>query len=115
MVKKNLICALYSAFIMLLPWGAITFVKGDGGMAVCFLLFFAIDPLSAVCVGIFAGGQFRAAWFQPLLLSALFLLGTWSFFDPGERAFLIYAAIYLLLGYSSAAAAAMIAKKKRLA
>lgn len=112
MVKKNMICILCSAFIMLfLPWCAVTFVKGDGGMAVCFLLFFAIDPMVAVCVGISAGKKFRAAWFQSLLLSALFLFGTRIFFDRGERAFLLYAAAYLLLGYSAAAISAILGKK----
>lgn len=113
MVKKNLICIICSALIMLLlPWCAVTFVKGDGGMAVCFLLFFAINPMAAICVGIFAGKKLRTAWFQPLLLSALFLLGTWIFFDMGERAFLFYAAIYLLLGYSATVIATILGKKK---
>ena len=93
--------------MLLLPWCAVTFVKGDGGMAVCFLLFFAINPMAAICVGIFAGKKLRTAWFQPLLLSAMFLLGTWIFFDMGERAFLFYAATYMLLGYSAAVIAAI--------
>ncbi len=113
MVKKNSICALCSAMIMLLlPWCAVTFAKGDSGMAICFLLFFAADPIAAICVGVFAGRKLKAAWFQPLLLSALFLLGTWVLFDMGERAFLLYAVIYLFLGYSAAAIAAVLGRKK---
>ena len=113
MVKKNSICALCSAMIMLLPpWCAVAFAKGDNFMAICFLLFFAVDPIAAICVGVFAGRKLKATWFQPLLLSALFLLGTWVFFDMGERAFLFYAAVYLLLGYSAAAITAVIARKK---
>ena len=112
-MKRNSICALCSATIMLLlPWCAVAFANGTGGMAICLLLFFAIDPMAAICVGVFAGRKFKAAWFQPLLLSALFLLGAWLFFDMGERAFLLYAAIYLFLGYSAAAIAAILSKKK---
>ncbi len=37
--------------MLALPWLAVTFVKGDAGMAVCFLLFFAIDPLYSVAIG----------------------------------------------------------------
>lgn len=44
MVKKNGICVFVSAVIMLfLPWCAVTFIKGDGAMAACFLLFYAIN------------------------------------------------------------------------
>ena len=112
MVKKNSICMLCSAMIMLLlPWCAVTFAKGVSGMTICVLLFFAVDPMAAICVGVFAGRKLKAAWFQPLLLSALFLLGTWIFFDMGERAFLFYAVIYLLFGYSAAAIAAGLVKK----
>ena len=113
MAKKNGICALCSALIMLLlPWCAAAFADGVSGMAVCLLLFFAVDPIAAICVGVFAGRELKAAWFQPLLLSALFLLGTWVFFDMGERAFLLYAAIYLFLGYAVAAIAAVLGRKK---
>ena len=113
MVKKNSICALCSAMIMLLPpWCAVTFAKGVDGMAICLLLFFAVDPIAAICVGVFAGRKLKAAWFQPLLLAALFLLGTWVFFDMGEMAFVYYAVIYLFLGYLAAAVSAILVKKK---
>lgn len=108
-----MICILCSAlFMLLLPWCAVTFVKGDGGMAICFLLFFAVNPMAAMCVGVFTGRKLKAAWFQPLLLSALFLLGTWIFFDMGERDFLLYAGAYLLLGYVATALAVVLSRKK---
>ncbi len=37
-------------------------------------------------------------WLCPVLASVLFLVGSWMFFDAGERIFLIYALIYLGLG-----------------
>lgn len=98
--------------MLLLPWCAVTFAKGDSGMVICFLLFFAVNPMAAICVGLFAGRKLKATWFQPLLLSALFLVGAWVFFDMGEWAFLLYAGIYLFLGYSAAAIAAVLVKKK---
>ena len=100
MVKKNSICTLCSAMIMLLlPWCAVTFVKAEGGMAAVLMLFFAVDPIAAICVGVFAGKNAKAAWFQPLILSVLFLSGAWIFVDGWEPAFLLYAAAYLALGY----------------
>ena len=46
-MKKNIILWLaVSAVVMLaFPWLTVIFVKGDAGMAVCFLLFFAVNPL----------------------------------------------------------------------
>ena len=39
MIKNMILWFAVSAVLMLaLPWFAVTFVKGDAGMAVCFLL-----------------------------------------------------------------------------
>ena len=35
------------AIMLVLPWLAVFFVKGDAGMAVCFILFFAVNPIPA--------------------------------------------------------------------
>lgn len=97
---KNLVCLAISAGLMLLlPWLTVTLVKGDAGMGVCFLLFFAVDPVAAIAVGVFSGRDIRTAWFQPAALAAIFLAGTWLVFSVGEPAFLLYAGAYLLLGY----------------
>ena len=102
MVKRNAVCALIAALVaLLLPWLAVTLVKGDGGMAICFLLFFAVNPITAILLGIFSGGNIRGAWFYPLLFAVLFLLRAWVIFAMAETAFVLYAVIYLLLGYAA--------------
>ena len=57
MTKKAYTCWLgISAVIMLaLPWPAVSLIKGDGGMAACFLLFYAVNPIYSVIIGAFAG------------------------------------------------------------
>lgn len=70
-------------------------------MAVCFLLFFAVNPITAVIVGMFSGRNIKASWFQPILLAVLFLLGTWMFFDIGELAFVFYAVGYFVISMVS--------------
>lgn len=99
-MKKIFICWLaVSAVVMLvIPWTAATFVKGDAGMAVCFLLFFAINPIYSVAIGSFAGKEMKRLWSLPVISAVLFLCGTWIFFDMGETAFILYAAAYLVLG-----------------
>ncbi len=108
-MKKNIILWMAASAVVMLafPWLAAAFVKGDAGMAVCFLLFFAVNPLYSVLIGAFVGKDIRRLWSLPVISSALFLIGTWIFFDMGESAFILYAAVYLVLGI-----AAMLIKKK---
>ncbi len=102
MIRKKLLWLAASAVVMLaLPWLAVTFVKGDAGMAVCFLLFFAVNPVFSGITGLLAGRDVKNFWFQPIASAALFLVGAWIFFDPGETAFAIYGAVYLVLGIAA--------------
>lgn len=115
-MKKMIPWIIASAVIMLgLPWLAVTFVKGDCGMAVCFILFFALNPIYAICSGAYAGKDVKKFWALPVLTAVFFLAGTWLHFDMGEPAFLLYALIYLLLGAAAMLLSAFIRKilKKR--
>lgn len=114
MTKRTIITLLIAAVVaLLLPWLAVTLVPGDSGMAVTFLLFFAVNPITAVLLGIFSGGNVRGAWFQPLLFAALFLLGAWVLFTMAETAFVLYAVLYLLLGYAAMLAAVLYRRARR--
>ena len=64
-MKKNIILWLAASVAVMLafPWLAVTFVKGDAGMAVCFLLFFAVNPLYSVIIGAFAGKDVKRVFF----------------------------------------------------
>lgn len=93
------------------PWLAVTFVKGDAGMAVCFLLFFAVNPLYSVLIGAFAGKDVKHLWSLPVISAVLFLIGTWIFFDMGETAFILYAAVYLIIGIMAMLISMFIRKK----
>lgn len=114
-MKKNIIVwVAVSAVVMLVfPWIAATFVKGDAGMAVCFLLFFAVNPLYSVLIGAFAGKGIRHLWSLPVISAVLFLIGTWIFFDMGEPAFILYAAVYLVLGIAAMLISMLIRKKTK--
>lgn len=90
--------ALSFVIMLLLPWGAVTFVKGDAGMAVCFLLFYIIDPIYSALVGYFSGKSIKKMWSLPVICALAFLLGVWLFFDMGESAFILYAGIYFVIG-----------------
>ncbi len=114
MKKRIVLWAAVSAVIMLvLPWLAVTFVKGDAGMAVCFLLFYAVNPIYSLITGAFAGKHIKRLCSLPFILSVLYLLGVWIFFDMGEIAFIIYAVIYLILGILAMLVSMLIERKKQ--
>lgn len=112
-MKNNFILwFIISAVIMLaLPWLAVSFIKGDGGMAVCFILFFAINPIYSVIMGVFAGKNVKKLWGMPVISTVLFLLGSWIFFSMGEKAFILYAGVYLILGIAAMAVSMIIHRK----
>lgn len=97
-MKKVIRWALGAAVLMIgCPWLAVTFA-GSAGMAVCFILFFAVNPVFSLLCGLAAGKALKKLWFLPFAPAALFLLGAWTFFSPLDSAFLFYAAIYLCIG-----------------
>ncbi len=90
-MKKMIPWIIASAVIMLVfPWLAVTFVKSDGGMAVCFILFFALNPIYAIFAGAQAGKDVKRFWALPMITAILFLAGTWLHFDMGEPACFVY-------------------------
>ena len=111
-MKKYLFWLAFSACVMLgLPWLAVTFAKGSAGMAVCFFLFFAINPAFFAVLGAFAGIHSKTLWSLPILSARRFLAGVWIFFAPGETAFYLYASAYLILGLVAMGIAAWIKKR----
>lgn len=84
--------------MILLPWFTVTFIKGDAGMAICFILFYLVNPLYSILIGLVAGQSIRSLGTLPLMSSFLFLVGTWLFFSLGELDFILYAGIYFILG-----------------
>mgnify|MGYP007033166801 CR=1 FL=1 len=115
-MKKEIILwvAASMAVMLALPWLAVTFVKGDAGMAVCFLLFFAVNPLYSVIIGAFAGKAVKHLWSLSIVSAVLFLTGTWIFFDMGETAFILYAVVYLALGIAAMLISMVIRKKTQM-
>lgn len=114
-MKKGLVIWLMVSIVIMLlfPFLAVTFVKADAGMAVCFILFYAVNPVYSVVIGVFAGKDIKRLWSLPIISSILFLAGTWILFDMGEMAFIIYAVVYLILGMLAMLISMFISKKTR--
>lgn len=93
-----------------IPLAAVLFAS-DAGMAICILSFYAINPLVAVFNGIFSGKDLKKQWYAHLFVPVIFLITVWSLFTIKETIFLVYAAVYLLLGAASTLITSLIIKK----
>ena len=57
------------------------------------------------------GKDVKHLWSLPVISAVLFLIGTWIFFDMGETAFILYAAVYLIIGIMAMLISMFIRKK----
>ena len=112
-MKKIIVWTALASILMLgCPLLAVTYA-GDAGMAICFLLFFAINPLFCVVCGAFAGREIKRLWTLPFMSAALFLAGVWLFFEMAEPAFLLYFVCYLIIGVAAMFISRLLNKGKR--
>lgn len=98
-MKKGLFMwMIITAIIMLgLPWFGITFAPANAGMAVCFLLWYAVNPVYSVLSGVYAGMEIKKRWWLPAAVAVLYVAGTWMFFEFGSIVFLAFGAVYLAI------------------
>lgn len=100
-----------AAVMLLLPWIGHAFSGPTDLMGLAWLLFFAIDPLWAAAVGIFAGIRIKERWSLPFFCALLYVLGAWISFAMGEMDFFLYAGAYLLVSLLFMLVSAWIRKK----
>ena len=113
-MKKNIAALVMIATMMFLcPWAAVTFAPGDTGMAICFVLFFGVNSLCSLYVGIFSGLAVKQRWFLPLVNAAAFLLGVWVVFDWGNPDFYGYAIAYLAVALVAMLATILVVRNIR--
>lgn len=99
LTKKILIAVSTIILVMLaFPVLAVNFAPDDAGLAFAFLLFFVINPLTVLALGIMAGTDLRKLWWIPLAASAAFpLFFSVAVWQPVMELY-IYSAIYLPIG-----------------
>lgn len=85
--------------MLILPLAVARLASENSGMVLCMMLFFIVNPLYAAILGYQSGKEIHKMWTLPLVSSITFLSGTWIFFDIKEPWFIIYAGIYLIIGY----------------
>ena len=85
---------------------------GPNGMALCFIMFFALNPIFFVIEGLLCGKEIKKLWFMPLDSALIYLLSMWIIFDLGEIAFAMYSGIYLIIGIIAMLIASAINRRK---
>ena len=93
-----------------IPFLAVLFAT-DAGMAVCLLSFYIINPVVSILNGVFSGKDLKKQWYAHLFVPAIFLITAWSLFTFTETIFIVYAAVYLLLGAASTLITSLVTKK----
>ena len=110
MKKSTIIWLAVTAAVMLaLPW-ATTQLPGEFGFPGAIFLFFSVNPMYSLILGIFAGFAPRERWWLLLAEAGLYLGGAWVFVALLEPTFLQYAFLYTAAGAISMGFTAAIRK-----
>ncbi len=100
--KESVIWLAISIAVMFaLPFAVARLASECSGMALCMILFFIVNPIYSAILGFRCGRNIRQMWNLPLVSSIAFLAGTWLFFDIKEVWFIIYALVYLTIGWTA--------------
>ena len=93
--------AVTVAVMFALPFVVARFASECSGMALCMILFFIVNPIYSAILGFRCSRDIHRMWNLPLVSSIAFLAGTWLFFDIMEVWFIIYASVYLIIGWTA--------------
>ncbi len=85
--------------MLVLPFAVARLASECSGMALCMMLFFIVDPAYSAILGFRCGRDAGRMWSLPVISAILFLAGTWLTFDIREIWFVVYASVYLAIGW----------------
>ncbi len=111
-MKKVLYAVLLSLLVLFFPALLAVLFAGTNGMAICFILFFAVNPVFFAVLGYFCSLAFRTRWYLPLIAATVYVLSMIVLFDPTESAWYIYAGLYLFISLAVGVTAAVVKKSK---
>ena len=106
MENKRVIIIWLSVTIIVmfaLPFAVASLASECSGMALCMMLFFIVNPIYSAILGYRCGKDIKKMWNLPLVSALAFLAGTWIFFDIHELWFIVYATVYLAIGWAAMA------------
>ncbi len=111
--KKIIISLFASALIMFLPLGlTVNYVGGNDGLGMILLLFFVVNPIVSIILGIISGKYFKKLFYIPLVNAIFYLASAWIFLEPLETDFILYAVVYAVIGIAAAFVTSLIVNRK---
>lgn len=102
MVNKRAIIiwlAITILVMLALPFAVARLASECSGMALCMMLFLIVNPIYSAILGYRCGKDIKKMWNLPLVSAVAFLAGIWIFFDIHELWFVVYATVYLAIGW----------------
>ncbi len=85
--------------MLLLPFAVARYASADSGMVLCMMLFLVLNPVYSVVLGINSARDISHMWSIPLFSAIMFLAGAWLCFDIRESWLILYASVYLAVGW----------------
>ena len=114
-LKNKIILSVFNILtcMLVLPMILLKFCAPEAAMSVSMLLFFALNPLTSLLIGLMSGTDIKRLFWLPLLNAALFPL--LFAIAIGEIVFdlYIYSAIYLAVGAVAMGISHLIAARKK--
>ena len=100
-MKKKLIISFVTmlAVLFLLLFIFIKTTKPHEFMGIMILLFFGVNPITTAIINSMIGKDIKRIWWMPLLFSIVFLLSYWLVLEEIILDLIIYAGIYLIIGF----------------
>ena len=85
--------------LLILPLTLINLAQPHETMGVMMAFFFAINPVSSITVCLFVGKDINKLWWLPISFAIIFLISYWITLQDVIFDLVIYAVIYVLLGF----------------
>ena len=99
-MKKLLVIISIIIVMLLFPLCAIMFVSPDASLIAILLMFYIINPMFSIVIGIVSGLEIKRMWWSSLLLPASFIASGYLILKTGHDC-LIYSLVYFILHFIS--------------
>ena len=94
-IRLIVIISVLLMSMVIIPVVTANTVKAESGMLVTLILFFIVEPLASVTVGILSGADIKFFWFTPIFTALLFWMVACFVYQPAFP--IVYSAIYFVL------------------
>ncbi len=114
MKARTIISLIVSAVVMFVPLGlTANFVGGNDGLGMILLLFFVVNPIVSIILGIISGKYFKKFFYIPLVNAIFYLASAWIFLEPLETDFILYAVVYAGIGIVASFVTSLVVSRKK--